>query len=152
MSENVRVVAHHLNGKILKGTAAAFTTEAPSFQICPQGQSASTLQDVHFEDLKAVFFVRDLNGNSKRPNIKGFLRLPGSTPQGIKIAVRFRDGEVLCGYSYTHTKGSDGFFLFPSDTTSNNLRVYVLVAATLEVAVGPAADTMVRAVSKKRSA
>jgi hypothetical protein len=109
--------------------------------------------EVCFADLKALFFVRELKGNPKRPNIRGFLRLPGSTPQGIKIAVRFQDGELLCGYSYMHIAGADAFFLFPADTTSNNQRVFVIVAATTEIAVGTAADALVRnAVAKRRSA
>ena len=150
MTENLRVVAHFLNGKIIKGTAAEFSTDRAVFQLCPQGGSGSV--EIPFAHLKAAFFVKDLNGNPKRRNIKGFLRMPGSTPQGIKIAVRFLDGEVLCGYSYTRVSGAEGFFLFPADTSSNNVRVYVRVSATAEIAVGAAADAIVRSVARRQSA
>src|SRR5262249_40515455 len=142
MTENLRIVAHFLNGKVLKGTALEFSVDGPVFQVLPQGGGAPV--EVFFQDLKAVFFVKDLRGNAKRRNLKGFLQLPGSTPRGIKIAVRFQDGEVLCGYSYRHTTGGQGFFLFPADSESNNVRVYVLEAATTDVGVGAAAGALVR--------
>ena len=78
--------------------------------------------------------------------------MPGSTPRGIKIAVRFQDGEILCGYSYTHISGADGFFLFPADDAGNNVRVYVLAAATTEIAVGVGADALVRGAARRITA
>ena len=38
----------------------------------------------------------------------------------------------------------DGFFLFPADPESNNIRVYVLSAATAEIKAGPAAEELAR--------
>ena len=150
MTENLRIVAHFLNGKVLKGTAHEFTTDGPSFKLTPQGGGDAC--EIVLQHLKAVFFVKDLNGNRSRKNIRGFLKMPGSTPQGIKIAVSFKDGEILCGYSYTHSAGSKGFFLFPADTTSNNVRVYVLTAATREIAVGVAAEMLVKSGGRRVSA
>lgn len=150
MTENLRIVAHFLNGKVLKGTALEFSTDGPVFQLLPQGGGAPV--EVCFQHLKAVFFVKDLQGSAKRRNLKGFLQLPGSTPRGIKIAVRFKDGEVLCGYSYTHTGGGKGFFLFPADSASNNVRVYVLEAAATEIGVGAAADALVRGAARRVTA
>jgi hypothetical protein len=150
MTENLRIVAHYLTGNVLKGTAHEFSTEGPSFRLTPQGGGADI--EVCFKHLKAVFFVKDLSGNAKRRNIKGFLRMPGQTPQGIKIAVRFLDGEVLCGYSYTHTAGGQGFFLFPADTASNNVRVYVIASAASEIRTGTAADMLVRMADRRITA
>ncbi|HKB07234.1 MAG TPA: hypothetical protein VKF61_03010 [Candidatus Polarisedimenticolia bacterium] len=150
MTENVRIVAHFLTGNVLKGTAHEFSTDGPSFRLTPQGGGAD--MEVCFKHLKAVFFVKDLNGSAKRRNVKGFLRMPGQTPQGIKIAVRFLDGEVLCGYSYMHTAGTQGFFLFPADTTGNNVRVYVMASAASEIQVGAAADMLVRTADRRITA
>jgi hypothetical protein len=150
VTENLRIVAHFLNGKVLKGTAHAFTTDGPVFQLQPLGGGSPV--EIFFQHLKAVFFVKDLQGSAKRRNVKGFLRMPGTTPRGIKIAVRFQDGEILCGYSYTHLSGTEGFFLFPADDASNNIRVYVLAAATTEIAVGLAADALVRGAAKRSTA
>ncbi len=58
------------------------------------------------------------------------------------MAVRFKDGELLCGYTLTYMPGREGFFVFPSDAQSNNLRVYVLAAATATIKTGPAAEAL----------
>jgi hypothetical protein len=150
VTENLRIVAHYLNGKILKGTAHAFATDGPAFQLQPLGGGSPI--EILFQHLKAVFFVKDLQGNAKRRNVKGFLRMPGSTPRGMKIAVRFQDGETLCGYSHTHVSGAEGFFLFPADDAGNNIRVYVLAAAATEIAVGVAADMLVRGAARRNTA
>ena len=150
MTENLRIVAHFLSGKVLKGTAHEFSTDGSVFELVPQGGGAPVT--VCFEHLKAVFFVKDLHGNAKRRNVKGFLQLPGTTPRGIKIAVRFQDGEVLCGYSYTHATAGRGLFLFPADTASNNVRVYVLSASTTDIAVGASADLLVKGAARRVTA
>ena len=67
---------------------------------------------------------------------------PAETMHGKKIAVRFKDGEVLCGYTLTYTPDRDGFFVFPSDVESNNQRIYVLTAAANEIKAGPAAEQL----------
>jgi hypothetical protein len=63
---------------------------------------------------------------------------------GKKIAVRFKDGELLCGYTLTFTPDREGFFVFPADPGSNNQRIYVITASASEIKAGPAADAMVQ--------
>jgi hypothetical protein len=99
-----------------------------------------------------VFFVRDLVGDPRRRDLRGFLGAPGETRQGKKLAVLFKDGELLCGYSLAFSPDRDGFFMFPSDAESNNLRMYVLTAACIEVKAGPAADVMVQRILASRAA
>jgi hypothetical protein len=99
-----------------------------------------------------VFFVKEYAGNRTRRDIRGFLKAPGDTAQGKKLAVRFKDGELLCGYSLTYSPERDGFFMFPSDAGTNNLRIYVLTAATAEVKAGPAADVLAQRVLAQRAA
>jgi hypothetical protein len=62
--------------------------------------------------------------------------------QGKKVAVLFKDGELLCGYTLTYVPGRDGFFMFPADGDTNNLRVYVVNASTAEVKTGPEAEAL----------
>jgi hypothetical protein len=57
--------------------------------------------------------------------------------------VRFKDGELLCGYSLTYSVDREGFFMFPADPKSNNIRIYVLVGATTEVKAGAEAEALV---------
>ena len=98
--------------------------------------------EVRFRQLKALFFVASLEGNASRQDASGFIQGPAETQQGKKIAVRFRDGEFMCGYTLSWSPEREGFFLFPADPGANNQRVFVISAATLEIKAGPAADAL----------
>jgi len=140
MTEPIRVVVRFADGGLLKGTTQDFLPNRPSFHLISADGGA--VREVRCKDLKAVFVVKSLEGDPERVSLRGFLNAPTSTTQGKKIAVRFKDGELLCGYTLSYQPGRDGFFLFPADSNSNNVRVYVVVAATLEVKAGPAADAL----------
>ena len=149
MSELNRVVAHFTGGKLIKGTTQDFFPNRPRFHIQPADGGAAI--EVRCRELKAVFFVREFAGNASRRDLRGFLSSPGETAQGKKLAVRFKDGELLCGYSLSYLPDREGFFMFPSDSASNNLRIYVIVAATIEVKAGPAADGLAQKVLAGRT-
>jgi hypothetical protein len=150
MSELNRVVAHCVDGKLVKGTTQDFFPNRSRFHVQPIDGSAGI--EIRCKNLKALFFVREFGGNPSRRDLRGFLASPGETAQGKKIAVRFKDGELLCGYSLSYMPDREGFFMFPSDSGCNNLRIYVVVAATVEVKAGPAADTLAQKVLAGRSA
>ena len=135
-----RVVAHYMDGRVVKGTTQDFFPNRPIFRITPVGSGKET--EIQCRQLKAVFFVRDLAGDENRKDLKGFLDAPGETTKGKKIAVRFKDGEFLCGYSLSYSPERVGFFLFPSDPGSNNLRIYVMTYAATEVRAAAAAEAM----------
>ena len=150
MSDGNRVVAHLLDGKLIKGTTQDFFPNRPLFHIQPVGGGETI--EVRTRQLKAVFFVKEYEGNRARRDIRGFLNAPGETAQGKKLAVRFKDGELLCGYSLTFSPEREGFFMFPSGATSNNLRVYVLSAGAAEIKAGPAADELAKRLLQPRAA
>jgi hypothetical protein len=89
-----------------------------------------------------VFFVKDFAGDPKRREARGFERANTDVSRGKKVAVRFKDGELVFGYTLTYMPDRSGFFITPADPSSNNLRVYVLAHAAREVKVGPAADAL----------
>ncbi len=140
MSETNRVVVHLLSGELLKGTTQDFLPKRPLFHVHPLDGSLPVA--VQTRRLKAVFFVRDFVGQAQRRDVRGFVAGPRETAQGRKLAVRFKDGELLCGYSLGYSPDRDGFILFPADAGSNNLRVYVVSAACAEVKAGPAAEAL----------
>jgi hypothetical protein len=142
MTEAGLAVVHFLDGKLQKGTTQDFFPNRPLFHLMPAGGGAAV--EVHCKLLKAVFFVKKIEGNPGRTSVQGFLAAPAATAHGKKIAVRFKDGELLCGYTLSHQPDRDGFFLFPADPESNNIRVYVLSAAAAEIKAGPAAEEMAR--------
>jgi hypothetical protein len=134
------VVARFTDGRVLKGVTQDFSPNRGIFHIHPEG--ASEAVQLRFKQLKALFFVSTLEGDPTRQDVRGFLAGPEETQKGKKIAVRFRDGELLCGYTLSWTPEREGFFVFPADTGSNNQRVFVITAATLEVKAGPAAELL----------
>jgi hypothetical protein len=144
MAELNRVVAHFLDGRLLKGTTQDFFPNRASFHLQPVDGGPTV--EVRCKSLKALFFVKDYAGNASRRDLRGFLAAPGETAQGKKMAVRFKDGELLCGYSLSYLPDREGFFMFPADGGSNNLRIYVLATATVEVKAGPAADVLAQKV------
>ena len=148
MTELNRVVAHFTDGKLLKGTTQDFFPNRPRFHLQPA--SGGMPIEVRCRSLKALFFVKEFAGNANRRDLRGFLNSPGETAQGKKIAVRFKDGELLCGYSLSYLPDREGFFMFPSDSGSNNLRIYVIAAATVEVKAGPSADALAQKVLAAR--
>lgn len=135
-----KVVARYLDGRVLKGVTRDFSANRVSFHIEVHG--TGEIVELRCRHLKALFFVRSLDGDSARQDLRGFVEGPAETAQGRKIAVRFRDDEFVCGYTLSWSPDRDGFFLFPSDAGSNNQRIYVVTASTDEVKSGPQAETL----------
>ena len=142
MTESPLVVAHFLDGRIEKGTTQDFNPNRPGFHLIPQAGGKRV--ELSCKHLKAIFFVKDLQGDAKRQDLRGFIAAPASTAHGKKLAVRFKDGELLCGYTLSLRPDREGFFLFPADGQGNNIRIYVLIAATKEIKGGPAAEDLAR--------
>jgi hypothetical protein len=137
---NNKVVARYLDGRVLKGVTRDFSPNRVSFHVEVAG--TGEIVELRCRHLKALFFVRSLDGDSSRQDLRGFVEGPAETAQGRKIAVRFRDDEFICGYTLSWSPDRDGFFLFPSDVGSNNQRIYVVVANTDEVKAGPQAEVL----------
>ena len=148
MPEALRVVARFRDGKTQKGTTQDFKPTSARFHLVPAAGGAPI--EVRLAELKAVFFVRSLEGAPGRSKLQGFVEAAAETPQGKKIAVRFEDGELLCGYTMTYSADREGFFVFPADVAGNNVRVYVLTAAAAEIKAGPAAEQLAARVLAKR--
>ena len=150
MADLNKIVAHARDGKLLKGTTQDFFPNRPLFHILLADGKESV--EVRCKSLKAVFFVKEFAGDAKRQDPIGFLPGPAQTKQGMKIAVRFKDGELVCGYSLTYSADREGFFMSPSDPNSNNTRIYVIVASTAEVRTGTEAEALVkRSIEQRKS-
>ena len=141
-SDASRVVAHMNDGRILRGATQDFFPNRAMFHLIAADGGATL--ELRTKELKGLFFVRAFGGNPTRKDVRGFIAGPQETSQGKKIAVLFKDGELLCGYSLSYSPDRDGFFMFPADPGSNNLRIYVIISSTVEVKAGPAAEAMVQ--------
>ncbi len=148
MIEAPKVVAHFSSGRLVRGTTRDFL---PSRHILHIQTIDGDSVEVSVLDLKALFFVRDLNGRKDHVRAHGFPSCPPSHAQGKKVAVHFSDDELVCGYATSYTPDRATFFMVPADAHSNNLRIYVVMQAVKQIALGPGADTLVREVNSARS-
>ena len=122
-----QVVAHFVDGRLLKGFAVDFFPNKTSFHLEREGSGESV--EVQISDLKGVFFVKSFAGNPGATYRKDVERVG----MGKKIQVEFSDGETLVGYTSGYTPARAGFFVFPVDPEDNNEKVYVVSAATTGV-------------------
>jgi hypothetical protein len=141
MPETNRVVIHFADGRLAKGTTIDFNPSQPKFHLLPPGGGAG--EAVMISSLKAAFFVKSLDTQARQGSTRrGFEAPRGVNAQGKKIAVLFKDGELLCGYTLNYVAGREGFFMFPADPDTNNIRIFVVNAAASQVATGPQAEAL----------
>jgi hypothetical protein len=127
-----QVIAHFQNGQVLKGLTADFVPARNQFHLLAADSCPGTHPTaVALPDLKAVFFVRHLDGNPAHEERKTFD--PNNLTPGRRIRVAFLDGEVLLGLTHNYHPGRRGFFLLPADQRSNNERCFVVTAATRNI-------------------
>jgi len=127
-----QVVARFLDGTTLKGNTADFLPTKSTFHITPFGPPDEVMPlEVQVSDLKALYFVRSLVGDSRHQEAHAFS--PEAPAAGRKIEVTFRDGEVLLGTTQGYQPGRPGFFLVPADAASNNERCFIVTASTRSI-------------------
>ena len=117
------VIARFRDGRLLKGTTQDFAPNRETFHIYEGGNQSSQAVEVRLEELKAVLYVKDFEGNSQRKDEYRFDKVVG---HGRKAEVTFDDGEVVAGFTMGYHADRPGFFLIPADPGSNNERIYVL--------------------------
>ncbi len=125
-----RIVARYTDGKILKGYTQDFHPSRAQFSLWPS-ISATPKERVlvPVARLKAVFFVRDFNGNPHYRERKAF----GTKGQGRRVEVTFSDGESVLGTTLNYRPDAQGFFVSPADPAANNTRVFVVTTAVRRV-------------------
>ena len=117
----------------MQGLPFHFSALKESFRLFhdgPAGQQSGS--DVLMKDLKAIFFVKDIAGNSE------YRKAPGvdALKRGPKVAVIFQDGEELSGATEAYNPQKLGFFVFPYDEGGNGLRVFGVNSNVRQVKVG----------------
>ena len=112
-----------------------YNTLVTLFCLCVWDDPAAKALVVPFGALKALFFVRTFEGDSKHVEDRDIDHAKGP---GRKIVVTFADGETVCGLTTAYTKDKPGFFVVPVDPTANNARVFVIAASVKSVSWGDA--------------
>jgi len=123
-----KVVLHFRDGGIVKGHAVDFRPADGWIHVVER--RTGMLDAVRLRDLKAVYFVRDFDGDPTRKDDGHVLEAPTCGRQAI---VDFHDGERLYGFTQGFERNCPGFFVFPSDPAGNNERVFVVHDATRSV-------------------
>jgi len=129
--EPVKVVARYANGKRVKGFSQDFFPNKDRFHVYPAAKPSGEAVEVLLKELKAIFFVQDFVGNYLHNERKKYTE--GEKPSGRKVEVTFADGEVLVGSTLGYDPSRPGFFLFPADPKSNNIRVFAVTSAVKKV-------------------
>ncbi len=80
--------------------------------------------EIMMDELKAIFFVKSFMGNPDYNEDKNFPK--DQTLYGQKVVVNFKDGETLVGTCNAYHLDQPGFFFFPIDKQSNNMRVFAV--------------------------
>ena len=123
-----KIVVRYRDGRIRKGYTENFFPNKPKFHLRPlTAGNPGEAEEVMLNELKAVFFVRDFSGNRVYKERKTLME--GEKIQGRIVEVTFVDGEVLVGTTMGYDPRRPGYFIFPIDPKTNNLKIFVVSAA-----------------------
>ena len=123
--EPIKVIAHYLDGSLLKGYVQDFNPSSTYFHLLDDITSGTIPTLINTSELKALFFVKTFEGNREYSERKLFNE---GDQQGRRVEVTFKDGEVLQGSALGYDPNLLGFFLLPVDHYSNNIRIYVVIS------------------------
>ncbi len=119
-----KVVAHFLTKEIKKGITYDFTSDATMMHLLILDDAGKRQVDrISLDLIKAIFFVRDHEGNNLYKEKNEFE--PGKTVYGKKISVEFQDGEKIVGYSVNNPSQKKRFVMIPADSNGNNLKILI---------------------------
>lgn len=129
-----KVVIRYQDGRLEKGITIDFSPSKDVFHITPPDAAPGAKPlEISVPELKAVFFVKQFEGNSQYNDKKEFE--PNKTVFGRKIKMTFKDGEMLVGTTTGYDPTRPGFFILPADPQSNIERCFVVKSATKNVAL-----------------
>lgn len=114
---------------LLRGSVRNFDPTHPTVDVYPDSDDANPVS-VELARLKAIFFVRSPDADFREHTKK-----LGESPWLARnlFRVTFKDGEELTGSTMAHDRTGLGFSLYPTDLSSDTLRVFVLNAAVKNV-------------------
>ena len=134
------VVARYRNGTMIKGITYNFNPRRKSMNVISFKEEAGWEKvestEVFFAHLKAVFFVKSLEGRKGRIKAsEADLQEKLDSTRMTKVKVTFADGETLVGVTTGYSPDRIGFFVLPLEEDSNNIRIFVITDAVTNVEV-----------------
>ncbi|MFN3740207.1 MAG: DUF6982 domain-containing protein [Thermodesulfovibrionales bacterium] len=132
-----KVVLRFSGGEVLKGYLEHFS---PDDEIVSINEISGERKSVNINELKAIFFVKTFEGKKDYNERKAF---SGVNTRLKRVFVKFKDGESLTGYIegelpwqkgfFLESGRKKGFFLLPTDSESNNIKIFVIASFVRDV-------------------
>ncbi len=125
-----KVVAHMQDGRLVKGVSLDVDVARPLCHVRTQDEGTV---EVALEELKALYFVKDLEGNAGYREDQE-ARDDDARRRGSRhVAITFRDGELMGGLMNRYPPLGQFFYVLPIDPESNNIRILVNHGAVQEM-------------------
>jgi hypothetical protein len=122
-STRKKVVVRQLDGGLVKGfvDSGSYLDSNGAEVLDREGHLVTIGLDV----IKAIYFVRDFEGDPNRQERKVFNTRPRVS--GVWVRLAFKDGEILEGLLANNLLDVEpqGFTITPPDYYANNLRIFV---------------------------
>lgn len=116
-----KIVVKFKDGNMKKGNTNDFLPNKATFHLT---EREGEVEEIKVVDCKAIFFVKDLDGNKDYKYTYEDV-VPGG---GKKVSVDFNDGENVVGYVLSYSPDRQGFFITPADLSGNNQRIYAVTS------------------------
>jgi len=134
------VVSKYRDGRMIKGVTYNFGAAKKAFHVISvsEEKEEGTRRGVEvvISDLKAIFFVKSLEGKKGPRTLEGLLDEEEEEQTiAMKVKVTFHDGETLIGTTHGYSRDKQGFFIVPLEKESNNLRVFIVFNAAREIEI-----------------
>ncbi len=124
---------------MIKGVTYNFAPGKRFFHVVPltEGKDAGVKKgsEVVTSELKAIFFVKSLEGRKGPPVLEGLIEEAEEQTNAIKVRVVFHDGETLVGLTHGYSREKQGFFVTPLEKETNNIRIFVVFDSTREIEI-----------------
>ena len=127
------VVARHLDGRLVKGRTEDFRPERDTFHV--EKEDGSSITRVRVGELKALFFVKSLDGDRNHTDHKRF-QTQEIEFVGTKTWIEFVDGEKLAGWAGPMEQDDVGFYILPTDRNSNLEKAFVVNSSLKQILQG----------------
>jgi hypothetical protein len=122
------IVVRYKNGHLIKCYLKEFYPTQDTFHITSDDGITHIIKT---KELKAVFFVKSFEGDKYHIETNKFDE--ESNIAGRKVAIKFKDGELITGSSFSYDTKNVGFFLTPADPISNNERIFIISDAVEKI-------------------
>ncbi|MCX7943477.1 MAG: FHA domain-containing protein [Deltaproteobacteria bacterium] len=114
-----RIVIRYFSGRIIKRIINDINIGIEKFTI--RNALTNQFESFTMNDLKAIFWVKNLIGDPSRVDRQGFIK--EADPSNMFL--EFKDGECQWGSHTGYSPRSSGFFFYPHDPDSNNIKCYI---------------------------